>query len=159
MSKKRLSDVVNGALEDMLAAGERRDPRSVAVEVWDDVDDDGQYMAGIEGLTARINKRSAQLKLVAEKAAAERQAPLPFDLPAMVSMDIDGHLLVPTRNLSRTEFARAISIREEQIANDRKSVKRWRDALKTADRIWKKHPEWTFGRCIDAILGVPEAAA
>jgi hypothetical protein len=57
-----------------------------------------------------------------------------------------------TRALTRAEFVRAIEIRGQQIASDRKALREWQDALTATDRFWTKHPDWRFGQCLDAIL-------
>ena len=85
-----------------------------------------------------------------QPTTASRQ--LPFQLPAAVAMDLEGTMLIATRVLSRAEFVRAIQIRGQQIANDRKALREWQQALKAADRFWAEHPDWSFGECLDAIL-------
>ena len=68
-------------------------------------------------------------------------------------MDLEGTTLVATRTLSREGFERAIEIRRQQIAHDRRALREWQQALNQADRFWTRHPDWSFGQCLDAILG------
>jgi hypothetical protein len=152
MGSKRLNDVVTGIVE-MVLEGEVDDKRRAAVESWDDIDDDGQYIAGIEGVVARIEKKARDLKVAIGKKFSAAQPELPFNLPAAVAMDIDGTRILPTRNLRRNEFMRAIQIREQQIKNDQRSLREWKSALKQADIFWAKHPSWSFGDCLDAMMG------
>ncbi len=60
--------------------------------------------------------------------------------------------LVATRSLTRVELVRAIEIRRRQIEHDRHAMREWQQALAQADRFWTRHPDWSFGQCLDAIL-------
>lgn len=151
MGHMRLNDVVAEIVGDVIA-GQAVNKRQAAVKRWDDIDADGQYLAGIDGVVTRIDQRARSLKLKAEKSAAPEQAALPFHLPAAVAMDIEGTSLVATRQLSRAGFERAIEIRQLQIANDQRALREWRTALRQADRFWTNNPDWSFGDCLDAIL-------
>ena len=151
MGHMRLNDVVAEIVGEVIA-GRAINKRQAAVNRWDDIDADGQYLAGIDGVVARIDTRARRLKLKAEQSSGPEQAALPFQLPAAVAMDIDGTTLVATRQLSREGFERAIEIRRLQIANDQHALREWRNALRQADLFWAAHPEWSFGDCLDAIL-------
>ena len=151
MGHMRLNDVV-GAIVGEVIAGRAINKRQAAVNRWDDIDADGQYLAGIDGVVARIDTRARRLKLKAEQSSGPEQAALPFQLPAAVAMDINGTTLVATRQLSRAEFERAIAIRQLQIANDQHALREWRNALRQADQFWEANPEWSFGDCLDASL-------
>ena len=157
MGHMRLNDVV-GEIVGEVIAGRAINKRQAAVNRWDDIDADGQYLAGIDGVVARIDTRARRLKLKAEQSSAPEQAALPFQLPAAVAMDIDGTTLVATRQLSRAEFERAIAIRRMQIANDQHALREWRNALRQADQFWAENPDWSFGECLDAILAKGGAA-
>ena len=164
MGQMRLNDVVAEIVGGVLA-GHAINKRQAAVDRWDDIDADGQYLAGIDGVVARIDIRARRLKLKAEKSSTPEQAALPFQLPAAVAMDIDGTTLVATRQLTREGFERAIEIRRLQIANDQHALREWRNALRQADRFWAAKPNWSFGECLDAILahsaviGLPQGGA
>jgi hypothetical protein len=147
----RLNDVVAEIVGEVIA-GRAINKRQAAVNRWDDIDADGQYLAGIDGVVDRIDQRARRLKLKAEQSSAPEQAALPFQLPAAVAMDIDGTTLVATRQLSREGFERAIEIHRLQIANDQHALREWRNALRQADRFWAANPDWSFGDCLDAIL-------
>lgn len=151
MGHMRLNDVVADIVGEVIA-GRAINKREAAVNRWDDIDADGQYLAGIDGVVARIDTRARRLKLRAEQAATPEQAELPFSLPVAVAMDLDGTTLVATRQLSREGFERAIEIRRLQIANDQHALREWRNALRQADRFWAANPDWSFGDCLDAIL-------
>jgi hypothetical protein len=151
MGQMRLNDVV-AEIVGAVIAGRAINKRQAAVDRWDDIDADGQYLAGIDGVVTRIDHRARALKLKAEKSPAPEQAPLPFQLPAAVAMDLEGATLVATRNLTRAEFERAIEIRRRQIAHDSAALREWRNALRQADRFWAANPDWSFGACLDAIL-------
>ena len=151
MGHMRLNDVVAEIIGDVMA-GHAVNKRQAAVKRWDDIDADGQYLAGIDGVVTRIDQRARSLKLKAEKSTAPDQAALPFHLPAAVAMDLEGTSLVATRQLSRAGFERAIEIRQLQIANDQRALREWRNALRQADRFWVDNPDWTFGDCLNAIL-------
>ena len=151
MGHMRLNDVVAEIVGEVIA-GRAINKRQAAVNRWDDIDADGQYLAGIEGFVTRIDTRARRLKLKAEKSSASAQATLPFQLPAAVAMDIDGTTLIATRQLSRAGFERAIKIRRLQISNDQHALREWRNALRQADRFWADNPNWSFGDCLDAIL-------
>jgi hypothetical protein len=147
----RLNDVVAEIVGEVIA-GRAINKRQAAVNRWDDIDADGQYLAGIDGVVTRIDTRARRLKLRAEQAAAPEQTELPFSLPAAVAMDLEGTTLVSTRQLTRAEFARAIEIRNQQIANDSAALREWREALRQADQFWAENPTWRFGDCLEAIL-------
>lgn len=151
MGHMRLNDVVAEIVGEVIA-GRAINKRQAAVNRWDDIDADGQYLAGIDGVVTRIDTRARRLKLRAEQAAAPEQTELPFSLPAAVAMDIEGTTLVSTRQLTRAEFARAIEIRHQQIANDSAALREWREALRQADQFWAENPTWRFGDCLEAIL-------
>jgi len=151
MGHMRLNDVVAEIIGAVIA-GRAINKRQAAVNRWDDIDADGQYLAGIDGVVARIDTRARRLKLRAEQAATPAQAELPFSLPVAVAMDLDGTTLVSTRQLTRAEFARAIEIRHRQIANDSAALREWREALRQANQFWAANPDWSFGDCLDAIL-------
>jgi hypothetical protein len=157
MGHMRLNDVVAEIVGNVIA-GRAINKRQAAVNRWDDIDADGQYLAGIDGVVTRIDTRARRLKLKAEQPSAPDQAALPFQLPAAVAMDIDGTTLVSTRQLSRAEFERAIEIRCLQIANDQHALREWRNALRQADQFWAAHPDWSFGDCLDAILAKSASA-
>ena len=151
MGQMRLNDVVGEIVGDVIA-GRSINKRQAAVDRWDDIDPDGQYLAGIDGVVARIDNRARALRVRAEKCASDAQPELPFQLPAAVAMDLEGTTLVATRELSRAQFERAIEIRRRQIAHDSAALREWRNALRQADRFWAAHPDWCFGDCLDAIL-------
>lgn len=151
MGHMRLNDVVAEIVGEVIA-GRAINKRQAAVNRWDDIDADGQYLAGIDGVVTRIDTRARRLKLRAEKAASPDQTELPFSLPAAVAMDLEGTTLVSTRQLTRAEFARAIEIRYLQIAHDSAALREWREALRQANQFWADHPDWSFGDCLDAIL-------
>jgi len=151
MGHMRLNDVVAEIVGDVIA-GHAINKRQAAVNRWDDIDADGQYLAGIDGVVTRIDQRARSLRLKAEKSAAPAQAALPFQLPAAVAMDLEGATLIATRQLSRAGFERAIEIRQLQIANDQRALREWRTALRQADQFWPANPDWTFGKCLDAIF-------
>ena len=151
MGQKRLTDVVAEIVGDVIAGG-AINKRAAATARWDDIDADGQYIAGIEGVVARIDSRARALKIKAEKTIAPAQTQLPFQLPVAVAMDMDGTTLVATRRLSRAQFQRAIEIRQAQISNDQRALREWRNALRQADQFWAANPDWSFGECLDAIL-------
>ena len=151
MGQMRLNDVVGEIIGEVIA-GRAINKRQAAVNRWDDIDADGQYLAGIDGVVTRIDTRARRLKLRAEQAAAPEQTELPFSLPAAVAMDLEGTTLVSTRQLTRAEFARAIEIRHQQIANDSAALREWREALRQADQFWAENPTWRFGDCLEAIL-------
>lgn len=153
MGSKRLSDAVNAIVE-MAATGAHVNTRQAVVSAWDDVDADGQYLAGIEGMQARVNSRTRSFRLTAASRRTEAEPELPFNLPAVVAMDEEGSTLLSTRSLSRTQFLQAISVRQKQIKDAEALLREWKRALKAADLFWQKNPEWTFGECLDAILGV-----
>ncbi len=88
MGHMRLNDVVAEIIGDVMA-GHAVNKRQAAVKRWDDIDADGQYLAGIDGVVTRIDTRARRLKLKAEQAAAPDQAELPFSLPAAVAMDLE----------------------------------------------------------------------
>ena len=151
MGQMRLNDVV-AEIVGAVIAGRSLNKRQAAVDRWDDIDADGQYLAGIDGVVARIDQRARSLRLKAERSPAPEQPPLPFQLPAAVAMDLEGTSLVATRHLTRAEFERAIEIRRQQIAHDSDALREWREALRQADRFWAARPDWSFGDCLDAIL-------
>ena len=153
MGSKRLSDVVT-EIVDCVHAGEVINARIAAVAKWEDIDEDGQYLAGIEGLVARVNTKARALSAVATARRSEAQQELPFRLPSVVAMDTEESVLMPTRGLSRNQFIRAIEIREKQIKDDQARLSEWKTALKAADRFWRTNPDWSFGDCLDAIMGV-----
>jgi hypothetical protein len=157
MGQMRLNDVVADIVGGVIA-GHAINKRQAAVDRWDDIDADGQYLAGIDGVVARIDHRARRLKLKAEKSTTPAQSELPFSLPVAVAMDLEGTTLVSTRQLTRAEFARAIEIRHLQIANDSAALREWREALRQADRHWAAYPDWSFGECLDAILAKGGAA-
>lgn len=158
MGARKLNDVVLDVIES-IRQGAVVNKRQTAVERWDEIDADGQYLAGIEGFVARIEAKARQLRLTARQHTSEAQPALPFALPVAVSMDIEGHTILATRGLSRGEFLRAIEIREQQIANDSQALREWRAALQQAERIWSRHPDWTFGQCLDAIMATSARTA
>lgn len=151
MGHMRLNDVVAEIVGEVIA-GRAINKRQAAVNRWDDIDSDGQYLAGIDGVVTRIDTRARRLKLRAEQAVAPEQTELPFSLPAAVAMDLEGTTLVSTRQLTRAEFARAIEIRNQQIANDSAALREWREAMRQADQFWAENPTWRFGDCLEAIL-------
>ena len=151
MGHMRLNDVVAEIVGEVIA-GRAINKRQAAVNRWDDIDADGQYLAGIDGVVARIDTRARRLKLRAEQAATPVQAELPFSLPVAVAMDLEGTTLVSTRQLTRAEFVRAIEIRHLQIAHDSAALREWREALRQASQFWEGNPDWSFGECLDAIL-------
>ncbi|WP_424931920.1 hypothetical protein [Amaricoccus macauensis] len=150
MKQMCLNDVVAEIVGDVVA-GQAINKRQAAVERWDDIDADGRFLAGIDGVVARIDARARALRVKADQSAGQAQPELPFQLPAAVAMDLDGTTLIATRKLSRAEFARAIEIRRQQIAHDSAALREWRNALRQADRIWADHPDWSFGDCLNAI--------
>lgn len=158
MRLMRLNDVVAEILGDVMS-GRPVNKRQAAVARWDDIVADGQYIAGIDGVVARIDGRARAMRVRAEESAGAAQAELPFQLPAAVAMDLERTTLVATRALSRAEFERAIEIRRQQIAHDSAALREWRNALRQADRFWADHPDWSFGQCLDAILAASTRAA
>ena len=158
MGTMRLNDVVAEIVGDVIA-GSTINKRQAVVDRWDDINADGQYLAGIDGVVGRIDGRARALRVKAEQIADTEQAELPFQLPIAVAMDLDGTTLIATRSLSREGFKRAIEIRRQQIAHDRRALREWQQALNQADRFWAKHPHWSFGQCLDAILGATNTLA
>lgn len=153
MGSKRLSDAVSEIVE-KAAAGEVVDTRQAVVSAWDDVDDDGQYLAGIEGMQARVHNKAKSFKLRTASKKSQAEPELPFNLPAVIALDEEGSMLLATRGLSREQFALAIKVRQKHISDAGSQLREWQRAFKAADLFWVKHPEWSFGMCLDAILGV-----
>jgi hypothetical protein len=151
MGTKRLNDVVASIVGDVIS-GRAINKRQAAIDNWYDIDADGQYLAGIDGVVARIDRRARALQVKAERTADDSQPALPFQLPAAVAMDLEGTTLIATRVLSREEFVRAMEIRRKQIVNDNRALREWKQALQQADRFWAEHPSWSFGQCLDAIM-------
>ena len=151
MGDRRLNDVVFDVIE-AVRQGAVLNKRQAAVDRWDEIDAEGQYLAGIEGFIARIDAKARQTRVQTAHRAGDDQPPLPFALPAAVSMDLEGQTLRATRGLSRAEFVRAIEIRRQQIAQDSAALREWRMALQQADSFWARHPDWSFGQCLDAIM-------
>jgi len=81
MGTMRLNDVVAEVVGDVIA-GRAINKRQAAVDRWDDIDADGQHLAGIDGVVGRIDGRARALRVKAEKVADAAQADLPFQLPA-----------------------------------------------------------------------------
>ena len=158
MGDMRLNDVVAEIVGDVIA-GSAINKRQAAVDRWDDIDADGQYLAGIDGVVGRIDRRARALLVRTERGAGSAQAMLPFQLPAAVAMDLEGTTLVATRSLTRVELVRAIEIRRRQIEHDRHAMREWQQALAQADRFWTRYPDWSFGQCLDAILAAPHRGA
>lgn len=150
MGTMRLNDVVTDIVGEVLA-GRSINKRQAAIDRWDDIDPDGQYLAGIDGVMVRIDRRARALQVKAGRTQEDRQPSLPFQLPAAVAMDLEGTMLMATRVLTRAEFVRAIDIRGKQIGNDRRALREWQLALTAADRFWAGHPDWSFGECLDAV--------
>jgi len=150
MGTMRLNDVVTDIVGEVLA-GRSINKRQAAIDRWDDIDPDGQYLAGIDGVMVRIDRRARALQVKAGRTHEDRQPSLPFQLPAAVAMDLEGTMLMATRVLTRAEFVRAIDIRGKQIGNDRRALREWQLALTAADRFWAGHPDWSFGQCLDAV--------
>lgn len=152
MGSKRLNDVVLEII-DLLKAGQSINVRQCVVDKWDEIDDDGVYLSSVDGVCAKVSSRARSLLSAAAKKRSEAQPDLPFRLPVAVAMDIEGIELKPTRNLNQAEFDRAIEIREKQIDDDKARLSEWRAARTAARKFWRQHPDWTFGQCLDAILG------
>ena len=93
MGTMRLNDVVAEIVGDVIA-GRAINKRQAAVDRWDDIDADGQYLAGIDGVVGRIDGRARAMRVRAEKAADAAQAELPFHLPAAVATDLAGYAAV-----------------------------------------------------------------
>ena len=115
MGTMRLNDVVTDIVGDVIA-GRSINKRQAAIDRWDDIDADGQYLAGIDGVMVRIDRRARALQVKAGRSPRTASPPLPFQLPAAVAMDLEGTMLMATRVLTRAEFVRAIQIRGQQIA-------------------------------------------
>ena len=64
MGQMRLNDVV-AEIVGAVIAGRAINKRQAAVNRWDDIDADGQYLAGIDGVVARIDQRARSLRLKA----------------------------------------------------------------------------------------------
>jgi hypothetical protein len=149
MSKKRLSDAVNEVFERILD-GEKLDARTSATGIWDEIDADGQYMAGIEGVTSRIKAKCQSIRMKAN-ISPERQEQLNLGLPIAVAMDVDGHRMAVTRDLAQEEVRRAIEIRKLNRDAIIAEIKKWEDAELACKPHWARHPKWTFGQCLDAV--------
>ena len=156
MERMTLNEVVTDIIAGVVA-GKSINKRDAAIARWDDIDPDGQYIAGIDGVVLRIDHRARALRVRTEKSNDNAQIKLPFELPAAVAMDIEGTTMLSTRELSRKQFVRAIAIRKGQIANDRAALREWQSALKQADQFWSENPDWTFGTCLDAIMAGPNS--
>ena len=83
MGSMRLNDVVAEIVGDVIA-GRAINKRQAATARWHDIDADGQYLAGIDGVVTRIDHRARALRVKAERGNALCQAELPFQLPAAV---------------------------------------------------------------------------
>jgi hypothetical protein len=153
MGSKRLSESVAEVCE-RIFRGEVINKRVIARENIPDLDDESKVAmletAYIIAIDQHVRSRTVATSIM---TAASGQIELPFLLPAAVAMDLDGRVMLATRNLSRDQFVRAIEIREQQIVADQAKVREWKNALKAADKFWRKHPQWTFGRCLDAVVG------
>ncbi len=153
MGSKRLSDAVSEIVE-LAATGAVVNTRQAVVNAWDDVDADGQYLAGIEGMQARVSAKTRSFRLSTKSRRSDAEPELPFNLPAVVAIDDEGAVLLSTRSLSRSQFMQAISVRQKQIKDAETLLREWKRALKAADLFWERNPDWSFGQCLDAILGI-----
>ena len=108
MGHMRLNDVV-GEIVGEVIAGRAINKRQAAVNRWDDIDADGQYLAGIDGVVTRIDHACPQSEAqggAIRGARSRRHCPSSCQLPwPWISR---ARHLVATRQLSRAGFERAI---------------------------------------------------
>ena len=62
MGQMRLNDVVAEIVGEVIA-GRAINKRQAAVDRWDDIDADGRYLAGIDGVVARIDGRARAVRV------------------------------------------------------------------------------------------------
>lgn len=147
----QLSDAINkhakAALDDV-----GFDAREVAPKVWADLDDESRMTVGLAEIVRRLKAASQSLTKEAFVVKDDPQFQLPFQIDGAVSLDIDHRLIRRTASLTQQEFRRAIEVRRQQIAHDQRSMREWESAGRAVQPYWRRHPKWTFGRCIEELV-------
>lgn len=148
-----LSDRIRTAVADDLAERGRTEPAAVAAVVVETLTPEEMKECALRDITLQA-KRMAQ-RGVKKVAEAPTQASLPFPgLRAGYAIDVDERCIKNTEDLTRLEFQRLISIREQQIEADRDHLSELRAAQRAVRPIWDAHPDWTFRQVSDAYMAL-----
>ena len=70
-------------------------------------------------------------------------------LPGAVAVDDDETKVKLTLSLSRIEFRKAIDVRRKREKSIGEVASEMELAEKVAAPYWDRHPDWTFGQCIE----------
>ncbi len=113
-----------------------------------------------EGLAKRIKDQATRIARQMEGESPDDGDQLDFfgKLRPRYALDTDGRRLKNTRDLTRIEFRRLITIREEQVAADMAHLKILRDAEDAVSLLWDFHPDLAFGQVMDLYLSQRSAA-
>ena len=146
----QLSDAINHVLDEN-ASNPAFNGKLAASDIWDGLDADEQKSCGILEVARRI-RNAAATRSAERSARIPDQMPLPFEgLDYAYPVDTDKGLIKRTRALSRLEFQRVISTREDGIEADSKKLRALQAAYKAVSPIWDAHPDWSFGQCCEEI--------
>ena len=146
----QLSDTINRHVQEALNK-DGFEPRRIAPKVWEELDEESRATVGIAEIIRRMKQTAKTLTADAFAVTKSDQIELPFRLDGAVSMDLERRTIRLTESLTQLEFNRAIEIRKQQIAYDQAQLEEWISAGKLARPYWKKHPDWRFGDCVQAI--------
>lgn len=101
-----------------------------------------------EGLAKRIETAAKKVKAKTYDMIETSMGDLLDGVDGM--MNIGDGVMKPTMSLNRIEFERVINVREEQLINDTKKLRKLRQLYVYAMPAWS-NPEDQIGQCLKAI--------
>ena len=146
-----LSKIVNREASAVLTE-EGFDVRSLAPKIWANLDEHTKQFCGCADLRRRLNDAARRIANKAFEEKVSKQPKLPFEVEGSVVVGEDQQNVKMIEALTEAEFDAAVEAKEKNHTSFGHSVSNWKEARDQAKRFWKKHPDWLFGDCLDAMF-------
>lgn len=143
------SNIINKSVETAIS-GDGFDARALAPKVYEKISREDRKRTSIATITKDLREAANDFAKSAMKTHTERQMGFNFlKIPGAVSVDDDGSKVKLTLSLSRLEFRKSVERRRKKQSSIEEIADEMELAESVANPYWDKHPEWTFGQCLD----------
>ncbi|RVT80192.1 hypothetical protein EM858_04135 [Agrobacterium sp. CNPSo 2736] len=143
------SNIINETVEATMS-GDGFNARTLAPAIYDKISREDRKRTSIATITKDLREAANNIAKSAIKARDDKQLGFNFLLlPGTVSVDDDGAKIKLTLSLSRLEFRKAVENRRKKESAIGEVAFEMETAEKVAAPYWDKHPDWTFGQCLE----------
>lgn len=146
------SDIINKTVEQAMSA-DGFDPAVHAPKVFKLIGKEDRERTSIATIAKDLKAAANEIAKRAIRQQETAQMAFGFfKLPGAVALDLEGRKIKFTRSLTQIEFQRAARIRVDHHRASGEAIKEFDAAEEAVRPYWQKHPNWTFGECLDQLV-------